>query len=165
LLWKTRQAGRQAYKAKIFIDASGDADFFFRAGAKCVEEKNYLAYWFYRTDLDMMRKAVESGNVKDGCFQTAYLGKVPAYDMHMDENRAASVLVECACGLETDMDYDLFGWAVGEAVGLDVPALAGIGKPTTSQLVKMNSSLATGGQVRMYHIPGITPEAPDLGGL
>jgi predicted aconitase len=98
----------------------------------------------------------------DGCFQTAYLGKVPAYDMHLDENRVATILVECACELKTDMDYDLFGWAVGEAVGLEVPALVGIGKPTTSQLVKMNSAVATGGQVRMYHIPGITPEAPTL---
>jgi len=98
----------------------------------------------------------------DGCFQTAYLGKVPAYDMQLDENRMATVLVECASELKADMDYDLFGWAVGEACGLEVPALVGIGKPTTSQLVKMNSSLNTGGQVRMYHIPGVTPEAPTL---
>lgn len=98
----------------------------------------------------------------DGCFQTAYLGKVPAYDMHLDENRVATVFVECACDLRTNMDYDLFGWAVGEACGLEVPALVGIGKPTTSQIVKMNSSLNSGGQVRMYHIPGITPEAPTL---
>ncbi len=98
----------------------------------------------------------------DGCFQTAYLGKVPAYDMHLDENRTATVLVEFTDKMKTDMDYDLFGWAVGEAVGLEVPAFMGIGKPTTSQLVKMNSSLNTGGQVRMYHIPGMTPEAPTL---
>ncbi len=98
----------------------------------------------------------------DGCFQSAYLGKVPAYDMHLDENRVATVLVECGCELRTDMDYDLFGWVVGEAVGLEVPALVGIGKPTTTQLVKMNSTLNTGGQVRMYHIPGFTPEAPTL---
>jgi predicted aconitase len=98
----------------------------------------------------------------DGCFQTAYLGKVPAYDLHLDENRVATVLVECTAELKRDMDYDLFGWAVGEAVGLDVPAFVGIGRPTTSQLVKMNSALATGGQVYMYHIPGVTPEAPTL---
>jgi hypothetical protein len=98
----------------------------------------------------------------DGCFQTAYLGKAPAYDMHLDENRVATVWVECATELKRDMDYDLLGWAVGEACGLEVPALVGIGKPTTSQIVKMNSSLNTGGQVRMYHIPGITPEAPTL---
>jgi predicted aconitase len=98
----------------------------------------------------------------DGCFQTAYLGKVPAYDLHLDENRVATVLVECTTELRTDMEYDLFGWAVGEAVGLEVPALVGIGRPSTTQLVKMNSALATGGQVYMYHIPGVTPEAPTL---
>jgi predicted aconitase len=98
----------------------------------------------------------------DGCFQTAYLGKVPAYDLHLDEKRVANVLVECTAELKRDMDYDLFGWAVGEAVGMDVPAFVGIGKPTTSQLVKMNSALATAGQVYMYHIPGVTPEAPTL---
>ncbi len=98
----------------------------------------------------------------DGCFQTAYLGKVPAYDLHLDENRVATLWVECEAKLRTDMDYDLFGWAVGEACGLEVPVLMGIGKPTTSQFVKMNSALATGGQVYMYHIPGVTPEAPTL---
>jgi predicted aconitase len=98
----------------------------------------------------------------DGCFQTAYLGKAPAYDMHLDENRVATIWVECATELKRDMDYDLFGWAAGEACGLEVPALVGIGRPTTSQIVKMNSSLNTGGQVRMYHIPGITPEAPTV---
>ncbi|HSW56891.1 MAG TPA: aconitase X [Dehalococcoidales bacterium] len=98
----------------------------------------------------------------DGCFQTAYLGKVPYYDMHITENRAATVLVTCETELKCDMDYDLFGWAVGEALALKVPALIGIGRPTTSQLVKMNSALNTGGQVRMYHIPGLTPEAPTL---
>ena len=98
----------------------------------------------------------------DGCFHTAYLGKAPAYDMHLTENRAATVLVKCEAELTRDTDYDLFGWAVGEALGLRVPALTGIGRPTTTQLVKMDSALNTGGQVRMYHIPGMTPEAPTL---
>jgi flavin-dependent dehydrogenase len=37
------KTGRSAYVADMFIDASGDADLCFRAGAKYVEEKNYLA--------------------------------------------------------------------------------------------------------------------------
>ena len=98
----------------------------------------------------------------DGCFQTAYLGKVPYYDMHVDENRTATILAESESVLKSDMEFDLFGWAVGEMAGLEVPALTGIGKPTTSQLVKMNSALNTAGNVRMYHIPGITPEAPTV---
>jgi len=60
------KSGRLAYRAKVFIDASGDSDLFFRAGSKCVEEKNYLAYWFYKTNLEMMKKAVETGRIKDG---------------------------------------------------------------------------------------------------
>jgi hypothetical protein len=59
------KSGRRAYTARMFVDASGDSDLFSRAGAGCVEEKNYLAYWFYRTDMKRMQKAVESGNVKD----------------------------------------------------------------------------------------------------
>lgn len=60
------KAGRTAYRAQAFIDATGDADLLFRAGADCTEEKNYLAYWFYKTDLTMMQKAVESEQIKDG---------------------------------------------------------------------------------------------------
>jgi hypothetical protein len=59
------KSGRTAYTAQMFIDASGDADLLFRAGAPCVEEKNYLAYWFYTTDLPRMQKAIESGQAKD----------------------------------------------------------------------------------------------------
>jgi len=98
----------------------------------------------------------------DGCFEAAYLHKIPEYDMHLDENRVATRLVECRTKLLNDMHYDLFGWVVGEAVGVEVPAITGIGKPTTTQLVKMNAELNTGGQVRMYHIPGFTPEAHDV---
>jgi len=60
------KSGRTAYTAKVFIDASGDADLIYRAGAKCAEEKNYLAYWFYNTNLSKMKKAVERGNVMKG---------------------------------------------------------------------------------------------------
>lgn len=95
----------------------------------------------------------------DGCFEAAYLGKIPKYDMHLDENRTATRLVKFKGELENDMDYGLFGWTVGEAVGIEVPVITGVGKPTTSQLIKMNAELNTGGQVRMYHIPKLTPEA------
>jgi len=98
----------------------------------------------------------------DGCFEAAYLGKTPEYDMHLDGNRVATRLVECKTELINDMHYDLLGWAVGEMAGVEVPAITGVGKPTISQLVKMNAELNTGGQVRMYHIPGLTPEACNI---
>jgi predicted aconitase len=118
--------------------------------------------WVESSAVPWVNAVLGSRSNFDGCFQTAYLGKAPAYDMHLTENRAATVLVRCEAKLKSDMDYDLFGWAVGEMLGLKVPAFLDIGRPTTTQLVKMNSALNTGGQVRMYHIPGITPEAPTV---
>jgi predicted aconitase len=99
----------------------------------------------------------------DGCFQAAFLGKIPKYDLHLDENRVATVLASFDGRLESDIDYELLGWAIGEKLGMKAPAIVGIGKPTVSQLVKMNTGLTSGGQVRMYHIPGVTPEASSVG--
>lgn len=98
----------------------------------------------------------------DASFASAWTGKTPAYDMHLDKKRTATRLVNCGVELKTDMDYELFGWVVGEAVGLEVPVITGIGKPTTSQIVKMNAALNTAGQVRMYYIPGLTPATPSV---
>jgi len=98
----------------------------------------------------------------DGCFQVAYIGKVPCHGFHLDENRKATIVIRCDSQLSTYLDYELFGWVVGEICGLEVPAMVGIGNPNMSQLVRMNSTLNLGGQVQMYHIVGITPEAPTL---
>jgi hypothetical protein len=43
------KSGRQAYRGKAVIDASGDADVFHRAGAPCMEQGNYVCYWAYIT--------------------------------------------------------------------------------------------------------------------
>lgn len=60
------KSGRTAYKAKMFIDSTGDGDLLARAGADFVEEENYLAYWYYCTNLEAMEKAVAAGSVKKG---------------------------------------------------------------------------------------------------
>ena len=41
------KSGRQAYRCKAAVDATGDADVFARAGAECVEQDNHLTYWAY----------------------------------------------------------------------------------------------------------------------
>ncbi len=57
------KSGRMAYKCKAVVDASGDADVLFRAGAKCVEQKNMITYLCYDSTLEEMRRAVENGNI------------------------------------------------------------------------------------------------------
>lgn len=98
----------------------------------------------------------------DGSFATCFLGKAAYYDMHITENRYATVLVKTERVIRSDMEWDVFGFAAGECCGVHVPCFTGTAKPTTTQLSKLNSALNTVGAVRMYHIPGTTPEAPTL---
>jgi predicted aconitase len=96
----------------------------------------------------------------DGNFATCFLGKAAYYDMHVTEQRYASILVKTDRLIRTDMEWDVFGFTVGEKCGIAVPCLTGTAKPNTTQLCKLNAAMNTGGSVRMYHIPGTTPEAP-----
>jgi predicted aconitase len=98
----------------------------------------------------------------DGSFATCFLGKAPYYDMHITENRKATVLVKTERLIQTDTDWDIFGFAVGEDVGVAVPCLTGTAKPTTTQFSKLNAAMNTGGAIRMFHVPGSTPEAPTV---
>jgi hypothetical protein len=41
------KSGRQAYQCKAVVDASGDADVLYQAGAECLEQDNHLTYWAY----------------------------------------------------------------------------------------------------------------------
>jgi predicted aconitase len=95
----------------------------------------------------------------DGSFATCYLGKAPYYDMHVTENRRATVLVQSERLIQTNIEWDVLGFAIGEDCGLAVPCITGTAKPNTTQFCKLNSAMNTGGAIRMYHIPGSTPEA------
>lgn len=41
------KSGRQAYRCKAVVDASGDADVFYQAGAPCLEQNNFCTLWAY----------------------------------------------------------------------------------------------------------------------
>ena len=98
----------------------------------------------------------------DGSFATCFLGKAAYYDMHITENRYATVLVKTERRIASDLEWDVFGFAVGEACGIAVPCLTGTARPNMTQFMKLNSGMNTGGNVRMYHVPGSTPEAPTI---
>ncbi|MBR1918768.1 MAG: FAD-dependent oxidoreductase [Spirochaetales bacterium] len=70
------KGGRNAYTGKVFIDASGDCDLFFRAGSNTVDFDNWCSYWSYNTDIKRMQKAIESGHVLDA-FDVHWYGDGP----------------------------------------------------------------------------------------
>jgi predicted aconitase len=118
--------------------------------------------WFESSQIPYCNAVLGARTNFDGTFATCFLGKAPYYGMHITENRYGTVLVKTERLIQTDMEWDVFGYAVGEAVACDVPVLTGTAKPTTTQYQKINSAIHTGGGVSMYHIPGSTPEAPTL---
>jgi len=118
--------------------------------------------WFESSQIPYCNAVLGARTNFDGTFATCFLGKAPYYGMHITENRYGTVLIKTERLIQTDLEWDVYGFAVGEAVACDVPVLTGTAKPTTSQLQKLNSAIHTGGSVAMYHIPGSTPEAPTI---
>jgi predicted aconitase len=118
--------------------------------------------WFESSAIPYCNAVLGARTNIDGGFSTCFLGKAPYYDMHITENRWATVQIDTDRLIKTDMEWDILGFAVGEAVETAVPVLTGTAKPTTTQFCKFNSAAHTGGAVRMYHVVGATPEAPTL---
>ncbi len=93
----------------------------------------------------------------------AVTGRVPLYGYLLDENRKGDILVEVDAAIRDDLDYHLLGYAAAKKIGPSVPVFTGIPLNTTpEQLLNFGTELATGAPIAMYHIPGLTPEAPDL---
>jgi len=53
------KAGRVTFHAHVVVDATGDADIAYRAGATCVTAGNLMAMWALQTSLAHARKAIE----------------------------------------------------------------------------------------------------------
>src|SRR5690606_26329709 len=92
-------------------------------------------------------------------------GRVPEYGFHLDEHRRGTFRVN----LKADLD-DLADWgAVGRIVGSShqdyyaVPVFTGMKRtPTADELKQLGAALASYGSMGMFHMVGVTPEAPTL---
>ncbi len=95
----------------------------------------------------------------------AITGRVPNTGLHRDEGRHARVLVRWR-GPNPAPDDDLFfatlGHVLGRRVGTTIPAIAGIDHATEDQLKALGAAAASAGAVAMFHMVGVTPEAPDI---
>lgn len=105
------------------------------------------------------------GDYLDVC--CALTGRAPAAGLHLDEPRLATVVVELeAVPVELtgrDDFYPVLGYLLGSIVSDEVPVVTGLkGQPSEDQLKAMAASAASSGEVAMFHIAGITPEAPTL---
>ncbi|MEM2522891.1 MAG: aconitase X catalytic domain-containing protein [Candidatus Bathyarchaeia archaeon] len=96
----------------------------------------------------------------------AVVGKTPEYGMHLPENRVGNILVDVGeldfCKL-TQTDYAAIGYYVGKVVGDKIPVFVGLPKDISLQnLQALAYPLPVSGAVPMFHLVGITPEAPTI---
>ena len=95
----------------------------------------------------------------------AVTGRVPCYGFHLDEARRGTVLVKVATELGDISDWGALGAAVGRIVNdyWAVPVFCGIAPTVSSDELKhLGASLASYGSLAMFHMVGVTPEAPSL---
>lgn len=97
----------------------------------------------------------------------AVTGKAPLYGLMFDKNRRGTMLVDIDFTPEEAYDWGILGWYVGRFVGSEVPVLRFRDlqrRPSPEALLYLGAELNTSGAVPMYHIVGVTPEAPTLEG-
>ena len=102
------------------------------------------------------------GDFIDIC--AAITGLVPEFGLHTDEGRLGTVLVEIAGVPDAirrrDTFFALLGHLVGRQVGTAIPVIDGIDEATEDQLKALGAAAASSGAVAMFHMVGVTPEAP-----
>lgn len=90
-------------------------------------------------------------------------GKIPCWGNHLEANRRGTHLVEVDVDVKNFLDWGMLGYFVGDLVQEERPVVVGaIGQPELVDLKHFGAAAASSGGVELYHIPGVTPEAPTV---
>jgi predicted aconitase len=91
-------------------------------------------------------------------------GKIPCWGNHREENRYGTHLVAVeGLTVESFQDWGMLGYFAGGVAGEDHPVITGsLSRPDLTELKHFGAAAATSGGVELYHIPGVTPEAPSV---
>jgi predicted aconitase len=92
---------------------------------------------------------------------------VPAAGLHLTENRAGNVLFSLegipAALQQDDTFYAVLGHLLGQVAQDRIPVVTGLEvTPTEDQLKALGAAAASSGTVALFHLVGLTPEAPTL---
>ncbi|MBF3173335.1 DUF521 domain-containing protein, partial [Pseudomonas aeruginosa] len=94
----------------------------------------------------------------------ALTGRAPLAGCHLDEQRQARVLIEVEdLGSVDDAFYPTLGYLCGLLCDGQIPAIDGLRQrqPDHDALKAFGAALGTSSSVPMFHVIGVTPEAPD----
>lgn len=98
----------------------------------------------------------------------AITGRVPEAGLHLDANRRARLVLDGSAlpraPLAHTAAWGALGQLTGRIAGTRVPVWTGLpGDVDEDRLKAFGAAAASAGGVALFHIVGVTPEAPDLG--
>ncbi|MEM7042123.1 MAG: aconitase X catalytic domain-containing protein [Pseudomonadota bacterium] len=92
-------------------------------------------------------------------------GRTPRYGLHLDKHRRGTKRFKVNAEPRGLSDWGALGAIVGRRAGSywEVPVIEGIASPPTSDELKhMGAAMASFGSTPLFHLVGVTPEAPTL---
>ena len=95
----------------------------------------------------------------------ALAGRTARYGFHLPEHRGGTKLFDVDVAPGDLAEWGALGALIGKAMESywDVPVVTGIGAaPTSDELKQFGAALASFGSTPMFHMVGVSPEAPDL---
>jgi predicted aconitase len=117
----------------------------------------------YANSIFGARTNFESG---PAALAAALTGRTPEYGFQLDAHRRGSFIVDLSGATLGDLaDWGALGRLVGEGHQnyYAVPVFTGLRRtPLADELKQLGAALASYGSMAMFHMLGVTPEAPDL---
>ncbi|MBX3531784.1 MAG: aconitase X catalytic domain-containing protein [Rhizobiaceae bacterium] len=97
----------------------------------------------------------------------AIAGRAPDCGLHRPENRVATVVFDVSASgaayLEDETAWPVLGSLYGREIGAAVGVVSGVpSHPGEDALKAFGAAAASSGAVGLFHIAGVTPEAPDM---
>jgi predicted aconitase len=100
----------------------------------------------------------------------AIVGRAPCYGLHLPEHRRATLLVDAtalpAALRAEDVCWPVLGAWLGAVAGERVAVFDGLAAEATEDRLKaLGAAAAAGGAVALFHVAGVTPEAPSVAAI
>jgi predicted aconitase len=97
----------------------------------------------------------------------AITGRAPDYGLHRPENRVATVVFDVSTLPVAFLSSEIAGPVLGSLYGREIGGAVGVvlgwaPAPGEDTLKAFGAAAASSGAVGLFHVAGVTPEAPDL---
>jgi predicted aconitase len=90
-------------------------------------------------------------------------GKVPDWGFHQEAFRRGTHLIEVDVPVSSVFDWGMLGYFIGGEVQENIPVVTGrVSAPGVIRHKHFGAAAASSGGVELYHMVGITPEAPSV---